>query len=121
MSTHGPLFDGRADAAAQQYAESLKKAIGKKSFELVQINLQATLKNPTGFYQSHIKLRSAGSQVRLDDSDVVYGRWLEGISPRNRETRFKGYHNFRKTYYQINTQSNVIAKQMLPGYLRRMQ
>lgn|SRR6188768_866218 len=117
----GPLFDGRADRAVDDYTDEVETAIGEKAKALLQINLKATLRNPTGFYQSRIRLQRHGEGVQLNDSDVIYGYWLEGVSSKNSSSSFKGYRNFKKTGQQITRQAQSIALQKLPKYLRRMQ
>lgn len=51
----------------------------------------------TGHYRRSIHGEAKGLKGRIDDSKVVYGPWLEGISSRNKTTRFRGYASFRKT------------------------
>lgn len=50
-----------------------------------------------GNYRRGVHGRPYGHRGVIDDSQSVYGPWLEGISPRNVTTRFKGYHSFRQT------------------------
>jgi hypothetical protein len=38
----------------------------------------------------------------VDDSNVIYGPWLEGVGSRNEKTRFKGYFTFRKAAQKLN-------------------
>lgn len=52
-------------------------------------------KHPTGYYESRTVANLSTRPVMVWDSMVIYGRWLEGVSSRNAQTRFKGYHSFR--------------------------
>jgi hypothetical protein len=117
----GPLFDGRADKAADDLADELEKEVGRRTYALVQANLRATLRNPTGRYQSRVQVRQFGDAVRVSDQDIIYGSWLEGTGSRNDTTRFKGYSNWRRTKNQIESEVGSISRKILPTYLRRMQ
>lgn len=65
-------------------------------FEVLS-QLDSVLQNPTGYYESQIrKDRVSVESYSVNDSNVIYGPWLEGIGSRNSPvTRFAGYHTFR--------------------------
>lgn len=58
-------------------------------------------KHPTGHYESQTVADVTHTPFAVTDSGVIYGPWLEGESARNRSTRFKGYHSFRKATQKI--------------------
>lgn len=119
---HGPIFDGRAAAAAAQFAQAAEEEIAETGVNLVRAELGRVLKHPTGYYESQIQTdRSAGSTL-ITDGGVIYGPWLEGIGTRNSPvTRFKGYSTFRRVGQRVDRQAKLIAERVLPKYLRRMQ
>jgi hypothetical protein len=121
VNVSGPVFDGRADAALRAYEDDAAEAIAYQGYNMVQAELHRVLRNPTGYYQSKIRVTGRRREYRLDDSGVVYGPWLEGTSRRNQTTRFKGYSTFRRVKQRLDTQALQIGERVLPPYLRRMQ
>lgn len=63
-----------------------------------------------GHYRRNINGRAQGPRGVIDDSGVVYGPWLEGISPRNSTTRFKGYASFRRTGDWLDSKAMGVAR-----------
>jgi hypothetical protein len=117
MSSHGPVFDGRAAAAARQFVHAAEEEIARTGADLVRQELHRVLRHPTGYYESQI--RADNSQVT--DGGVIYGPWLEGVGSRNKTTRFKGYFTFRRVGQRLDRQAKFIAERVLPKYLRKMQ
>ncbi|MEA2000580.1 MAG: hypothetical protein U9N84_01635 [Actinomycetota bacterium] len=78
---------------------------------------------PTGEWARSIKTRQSRAATgrfqsgwAVHDSGIIYGPWLEGVSPRNATTSFKGYSMFRKVAQEIERK----APQMLAPQIRRM-
>jgi len=118
----GPVFDGRARAAAKDYVEAAVDDVAATGLRDVQTNLARVLRHPTGSYQSHIKDRASGTRHVIHDDRVVYGPWLEGVGSRNApETVFAGYSTFRLTAQALEKKAGQIAERTLPRYLERMQ
>jgi hypothetical protein len=116
VEKHGPVFDGRAAAAARQFVRAAEEEIADTGVNLVHQELGRVLRHPTGYYESQI--RAEGSQIT--DGGVIYGPWLEGVGSRNKSTRFKGYFTFRRVGQRLDRQAKHIAERVLPKYLRRM-
>ena len=55
-----------------------------------------------------------------DGGKVVYGPWLEGVSPRNQATRFKGYASFRRTGQWLQAQAQRVMDHHIRGWAERM-
>ena len=70
----------------------------------------------TGHYRRSVYGRVSARQGFISDSGVVYGPWLEGISPRNTTTRFKGYSSFRQTGQWLEKQ----ADQLIAGQVAKL-
>ncbi len=118
IHVHGPIFDGRAEAAAAEFAyHAAPEAIAKEGARMVVDGLHAVIRHPTGYYESHVSAKGH----TIQDGGVIYGPWLEGVGSRNRTTRFKGYFTFRRTTAAIQARAKEIADRVLPEYLRRMQ
>lgn len=107
MTADGPVFDGTAGKVVKKQLAAMKQALGAELVLQVQRRLDTVLVNPTGYYRSQIDwlVNQGNGAVIVHDRGVVYGPWLEGTGSRNRTTRFKGYHTFRKIFEQ--TQDDV--------------
>lgn len=57
-----------------------------------------------------------GGVIEQTGTGAVYGPWLEGVSPRNFTTRFRGYNSFRRTSQWLERQ----AKKVLQSHVVRM-
>ncbi len=106
----GPMFDGTADNIIERATERGEKDIADQGYVDVQKNLATSLRNPTGYYQSHIHVVKYGSAHQVNDSGVVYGPWLEGTGSRNRSTRFKGYAAFRRAGQMLDKKAQAIME-----------
>lgn len=120
VSRHGPLFDGRASAAARDFCDAAEQEIAQEGVNQVRAQLGRVLQNPTGYYESQIQTDRAAGHWAVTDGDVIYGPWLEGTGSRNQTTRFKGYMTFRKTVQRIDRLAKATAERVLPRYLDRM-
>ena len=104
VRTSGPFFDPTADLRVAAEIDAMRERISVAAFTRVHGLAQDFFRYEfpfppgytPGFYRSQIVIdRVSPDTDRIHDSRVVYGPWLEGISERNRTTRFKGYHIFR--------------------------
>lgn len=94
----GPLFDHRAAAAMDDFADEIEDEGAEWALDHIQGTFHRKFKNPTGFYESNVRIHSSGYGREVWDggqAGPVYGPWLEGVGSRNNTTRFKGYHAFR--------------------------
>lgn len=120
IQVSGPLYDGRADAAAEAFTVDAEQRIADQGVNMVAQVGASSFRNPTGYFVAHLVTeRSVGDLVVTDTT--VYGPWLEGTSERNRATRFKGYALYRRTAQALDRLAVSIAERVLPDYLRRMQ
>jgi hypothetical protein len=117
VRAHGPVFDGRAEAAASAFAHDAAEKIAQEGAKMVREALHGVIRHPTGYYESHVR----AEQHTVTDGGVIYGPWLEGVGSRNRTTRFKGYFTFRRTTQQIQAKASEIAERDIPPYLERMR
>lgn len=119
---HGPIFDGRAAAAAAAFANAAEDEVAEYGVNVVRQELQRFLKHPTGYYESQIQTDKSSSGTRVTDGGVIYGPWLAGVGSRNYPvTRFKGYPHWRRARQRVDRQAKYVAEKILPKYLRRMQ
>lgn len=99
MRYDGPIFDFRARRAFNDFKEELEEEAAEWVLDHIKDTFHASFKNPTGYYESNVRIRNTSGGHEVWDGGQggpVYGPWLEGVGSRNRTTRFKGYHAFRK-------------------------
>lgn len=122
VTAHGPIFDGRAQRAVDGYVEELEEDGADWALGHIQRTFHAQFKNPTGYYESHVRVRSErGDAVVSDGGQIAYGPWLEGVGSRNDATRFKGYWAFRKAAAALERRIEGMGYRLLESrWLRRM-
>lgn len=116
----GPLFDGRAVAALDDFADAAEDALAREGVAEVRTVLASSLRNPTGFYESRIRTDFVRGDHVVDDSGVVYGPWLEGVTSANQTTGFRGYQQFRRATQALQSRAAQVAERVLPPFLSRM-
>ena len=119
VTQSGPLFDGRAALAAKQSVNAIAEEVGKTALDRVRTGT-VIFRHPTGAYRSRITLNARGNFAEVHDRNSVYGPWLEGTGSRNKTTRFKGYHFWRKALQETDARAGTVAERTLQPYLRRM-
>jgi hypothetical protein len=108
-------------AAATRAVTAANEALAEEAYRRVKARLSQVLRNPTGYYESKIQV-VRGTQFRgVDDGGVVYGGWLEGISSRNRTTRFKGYRTFRTIKQEMQREKGRIAEPIVRRLIREVK
>ncbi len=118
---HGPVFDGRASVAVRAYEAEVRYRLAETGKDMVLQMLGEVLQNPTGYYESRVRVEGRPGMVDVvTDGGVIYGPWLEGTSSRNDTTRFKGYATFRTVREKLNSGAVDLALRFLPSYLGRM-
>ncbi|MGA5435478.1 hypothetical protein ACPCIZ_12890 [Streptomyces cellulosae] len=123
VTQHGPLFDGRAQAALRDYVDDVEAEVAQEGERLVHKYMHQFFKYETGYYASHVRARARGSFYEVSDGGrIVYGPWLAGTGSRNfPRTRFKGYTHWRRAYQELEKRTGRMAERILMPYLRRMQ
>ena len=117
----GPFFEaGRRNAVMRKLDQDIRDDAEQASVDVVQALLDAVLKHPTGYYRSNIKASHAATGLIITDSRVRYGPWLEGVSSRNRETRFKGYHTFRRAQQILPEKVHAAARRRVSQAVREL-
>lgn len=120
VDAHGPMFDGRAAAAAKALVKNLGNEIADEGVNVVRTTLDKVLKHPTGHYRSQIQTKDVADTDLVTDGNVVYGPWLEGVGSRNKTTRFKGYASFRRASQELQRKVPAIAERVTGKYIGRM-
>lgn len=128
MASHvefsGPYFDARLDEHGDQLNHDLEDAVAQQAMANWHTNLNTSLREPTGFYESHIRMQAspsgAGGTV-VTDQGVIYGHWLEGDGSMNSpRTRFPGYWSARRATAQTNGQVQRLSEEPVHKFLERI-
>lgn len=119
VTEHGPLFDGQAEAALRDYMDKMPADIASQGQKMVRDHLSSVLRRDLGVYTGRVSVRSETGRQVIENT-MVYSPWLEGVSERNRSTRFKGYHTFRIVGQELDDKAGEMAEEILQPYLREM-
>ena len=117
---HGRIFNN-SKREVNKAEEDMLTSIGEEAAKRVKKRLGLVLRNPTGYYKSKIKSDFRAGRVEVHDSGVIYGPWLEGISSRNAQTRFKGYRTFRKIAKRMENDADGILSLEAIKFAKRLE
>lgn len=121
VSASGPLFDGTASPMVGRWTRDAGEEVAQWAEREVHRLLQQVLRHPTGYYESRVRVdRVTPDRFVITDQGVVYGPWLEGVSSRNQETRFKGYATFRRVAQRTEARADRTFQQILDRNARRL-
>lgn len=115
---HGPFF-GDVGALIGALIDELTYAIAAQGLSNVQFNLDRSIQFPTPYYETQVMLERVGTDMVVHDRGIIYGPWLEGVSERNRTTRFKGYHSFVRAYQQLQGEADAIGQRVAAEFIGR--
>lgn len=122
VTTQGPLFDDAQDII-DAYIGKAERVLGERALDLVEANLQDSIRVNHGVYTSHIRMTQQDVGQVVDDgwgetNELPYGKWLEGIGSRNAPvTRFEGYHSFQRAAETLEEEKDQIAADVLDKYI----
>jgi hypothetical protein len=117
----GPLYDGRAAAAVQDFIDDSRREVAQQGYADVMGNLNQSIKHPTPYYETQVNIRDEHDTSIVNDRGIVYGPWLEGTGSRNfPKTRFKGYTNWRRARHQLAREVPRIVNTVLKRHLSKM-
>jgi hypothetical protein len=118
----GPLTDGRALRALNEYAQDIPKVLARMGARLVVSYSKSSFKNVTPYYWNQVRAHPTGGNAwEVDDGGVIYGPWLEGVGSRNAPvTRFRGYGMYAKAARVVDGAALGTANERLRIYLPRM-
>lgn len=117
-NARGTITDGTLARAMPETAQRINDQVGATGVQMVQERLDRVLRNPTGRYRASIHVTHEGDRSRIVDG-TIYGGWLEGVSRRNRTTRFKGYRTFRLVAQELRREAARISVAEVQATIRR--
>jgi len=117
----GPYFDSRLDAYADEMDRGIEHDVAQQAMAEWHRNLDTSLRHPTGFYESHITMRTSASEAIVTDLGVIYGHWLEGDGSRNSpRTRFPGYWSARRATAQVQAKTGELARGAVNRFVEKV-
>lgn len=107
----GPFFNTPwADTTMDAIVLGIEKHVAQVTYDRTMRNLKNSIRKPTPYYWTRVRVQQRIERHVVTDRGVVYGPWLEGVSKRNQETRFKGYFSFRRAAQSMQYRSIDIAR-----------
>jgi hypothetical protein len=142
----GPVFDGMAERAVEQFARHVEETLGEIGVPMIRNYLETQYMylghhggtprfNPVPAHAGELQAsihteRATEDSLIITDDPVIYGPWIEGVDSRNLivwphrrnppPRRFPGYHTFRRIAKSLNAMAVPIAYRELPVYIRMM-
>ena len=117
----GPLFrQGKSRAAALRAQTKVNEVLAEETRQRLLAEFARKLQHPTGAYTSRIVVDRGQRYRGVSDSGQAYGGWLEGIDPRNRTTRFRGYHVFADVSATMRQAAVQLATPVVQELVREM-
>ena len=119
----GPIGDGSADNALQEWARNTAAELGRQGVDLLRAFPMNKTGRAHGNFQANLHVIQNGPQATIPApmiSGVTWGPWLEGTSKRNESTRFKGYHLFRKTRQELQKRAPDVGQAELDKIMPKL-
>lgn len=132
----GPLFDGKAMAAARDAGEAIRHKLATEGKALVRAAFAAQIREDHGVFLSTIKSTDSseveqwgkytmpidvGPETTVVTTELaMYGPWLEGVGSRNFTTRFKGYHGYRMAAQELEIIAPAVMDPIVSYYVGEM-
>jgi hypothetical protein len=125
LKLEGPLFDGEAAKAADEFTAALSKQVAYSGQLMIQIEAHGFDKSGrnTGAAADGVELVGQGANwvIRGGIRQGEYSwPWLEGTSKRNATTKFKGYKTFSRTRARMRKQVTPWAQSELEKFVAAM-
>ena len=119
----GPLANGDADRALQDWAANTAKALGDEGVTALQAFPMDKTGRAHGGFQANLHNITQGPEATIPGPmirGVTWAPWLEGTSKRNTSTGFGGYHLFRKTRTDLQKRAPQVGQEELDKIMPRL-
>lgn len=125
ISVSGPLWDGEALAAADEWVRTTKREVADRGKDEIVLRYGQMDRSGrgTGAHAGSISVQAEGDDwavVGDSTSGEIWWPWLEGTSHRNATTGFKGYHAFSRTRAKMRKTYLTIAQDELEKFIGQM-
>lgn len=116
----GPMADGRVDTYTRGLESDLLDRVAAYAVERVAFFLDQDIRHPTPYYETQVRIDRSTHDRSVNDSGVVYGSWLEGTSPRNSSSTFKGYRAFGRAAGETSGQVESLTRNVIDAYVSKV-
>lgn len=116
----GKMLTGVPEAELSAAASLAQEWIGTQLLSEWHDRLNKAIKHPTPYYETQIQVARRGPDVVVNDRQIVYGPWLEGVGTRNETTSFKGYGALRRARGVINARIPKVVAPIINAFTSRM-
>ncbi len=120
VSVRGTVLTGVPDAELTKALELAQEAVGAQVLADWHQNLNAAIKHPTPYYETQIQVARRDKDVVVNDRNIVYGPWLEGVSSRNETSRFKGYTALRRARQSAEQKIPAVVQPIISAFAALM-
>ncbi len=121
LRIRGPVVTGQGPEILAEFVEAVKNEVANQALADVHERLDEMIRFPTPYYETQVTVEPEGDTVVVHDRGIVYGPWLEGISPKNSLTKFRGYRAFQRAGYKALFDLDATAARVLRPFLRRLR
>lgn len=117
----GRISSGEIFSDVENYEHDVASAIAERAEDVWVVNLMESIRNPTPYYWRKIHhYPISPTRYVVDDHDIVYGPWLEGVGSRNAPvTIFPGYWSMRRAKEKMQVERGRIGRRILREYRSR--
>lgn len=117
----GAIFNAaETKAAGARMVTEINELLAEEAKARILARFAQVLQNPTGYLESQVAVQRNTVARNVWDSNVIYGGWIEGVSSRNKATRFKGYHTFRLVQQSMQQDKEKIAGPAVRQFVSEM-
>ena len=128
----GPLFkegisfiDDAAEAAVQELMEDGESRLDevlrpRPAGVFLTVQEAGRERASKGDYRRGVSGVRRRLHALISDGGKVYGPWLEGTSPKNKTSRFKGYAQFRKTKDWLQKHAKKTLQRQVARAVKRL-
>lgn len=110
----GPFFQTNPVHIVQDHLDQMRVVVADLAETRVRTHLSTHQRIQTGFNVSHVQVRNISSSLtQVQQTNAVYGPWIEGTGSRNKTTRFKGYWTFRTIGTEMRGKVGTIIAPMV--------
>lgn len=114
----GPVVEGKTAPLVKAMIRDVDRAVAEDTRDRWYRNLRGSIRHWTGKYGRRVVVKHGPKQSLVTDNRAVQGPWLEGVSRRNRSTRFKGYSAQRRARQAANANAKRLAERVVAEHLR---
>jgi len=121
VKQRGVIFNAaESSALRRRLIANVNSDMADSAVRRIRQQLRRVVRQWTGNYAAHVITDRRHTTTMVWDQNIIYGDWLEGTSPRNRRTRFKGYQTFAIVRARLDKDSLQVTRRSVDRYIKDM-